>query len=593
MTVSRYIEITSAYRDRTRFPNPSQFNIELSLSGQKSAADAKDPVYHSVVKFPPPNLDSPTTYSSYGYMYGRSINGSLDTNPYIIGLLPITTNTNFNLDIVCPLGNASRNMFENGFENGYIGDTLELIQYVNGGTTIATHEYRKIVDYRVLSSDDTSSYISGNVTSSPTTNSIIATSLSCDLPNFLVGWEIEFTSTTDPLLNGQSRYIIGYDSKVKQIYFNMPIESAIITPTDTFIVKIPIYEIYIDQPFSVGSLPSIQSNSSFDNYTTYRIRSNSCIPLSVGTFVSGTTNQFTFPASVGTFDYTNQLLWVTSDPIIFSGTLNFITTNTFQFLPATDTSTFPSLLNMTLTDLTDSTKPYTYIITEWNGTTGKINLSSIPIGNTNVMITQPYSSNYYIIQSYNPSTRVGTIIPSFSYKNILGKEITYSISNLDTFEILQFKMDNYHPLDYAESMVHQQQVHCYEISLISLTIPNVPLKSGTGGHIAFYPFVYVEFRSITQGTSAYNFNSNNPIIQKNIMFKAPMVYNYHPNEAAFLTLDGHGMVQQLKFKPNDSFNFAVYLPNGELFLTEDDYKSPSEPNPLLQISACFKITRLT
>lgn len=586
MNISRYIEITSSYRDRSRFPNPSQFNIELALSGQKNAADAKDPVYQSVVKYPPPNLDAPITYPTFGYMYGRPINGTLDTNPYVVGILPIIKNTNFDLEVINPLGNASRNLFENGFENGYIGDTLELVEYVSGGTTITSHEYRKIVDYRVLPSDTIASYMTGSVASAPSTTSIIA-NISCNLPNFLIGWELEFTTTSDPNLSSQIRKIIGFDSNTKTIYFDMPIENATIASSDQFIVKIPIYEIRIDAPFSIGALASIQTSNTSSDYATYRIRSNSSIPMSSGNFVSGTTNQFTFPTSVGTFDYTNQSIWVTSDPVIYSGNITITSPNQFSI---TTSSTLPSLLNMTLIIATDS-----FIITEWNETTktGKLNLASLTSGVITGTIVQPNPSAYYKIQSYNPTTRTGTITSQFSYQTVSGKENVYAISSQDTFEILQFKTDNYHPLDYAESMVHQQQVHCYEISLISLTIPNVPLKSGTGGHIAFYPFVYVEFRSITQGTNAYNFTSNNPVIQKNIMFKAPMVYNYHPSEAAFITLDGHGMVQQLKFKPNDSFNFAVYLPNGELFLTEDDYMSPSEPNPLLQISACFKVTRLT
>ena len=31
----RYIEVSSAYRDRSRYRNPAQFNVELSLTRQR------------------------------------------------------------------------------------------------------------------------------------------------------------------------------------------------------------------------------------------------------------------------------------------------------------------------------------------------------------------------------------------------------------------------------------------------------------------------------------------------------------------------------------------------------------------------------
>lgn len=570
MTISRYIEINSSYRDRTRFPNPSQFNIELSLSGQNSAVDAKDPIYHSVVKYPPSNTEK--TYSTYGYMYGIPISGSTSTNPYKYGLIPIIRNNMLTLEQI-----------QLETDNAYIGDTLELVEYKNSGNVV-THEFRNIVNYRISTYD---SEISGIVQTivTPSFNSI-PTDLQCEFNHILIGWTLEFTDTTDPKLLGQKYTITGYNACAKILYFEPSIMSSEINQDDIFVIRIPIYEIEVDRPFSV-SIPILSENLKSTTYTTYRIRSQSSTPLTIGIFESGTNNQFTLPSTVGNLNYTNQLLWITSDPIIYTGGLVSYISDTF-----TITSVSQSLLNMTLAFETGGIK-YSFVITEWDNITktGKINGLFVS-GITNVVISQPSPSNYYKIQTYNPSTFSGMVFPSFSYETI-SEKFNYTIGDTDTFEILQFKTDNYHPLNFAESMVHQQQVHCYEIQLISLTIPNVPLKSGTGKRIAFYPYVYIEFKSITQGTNAYNFNSNNPVIQKNIMFKAPMIYNFNPIKANFITLDGHGMVQQLKFKPNDSFSFAVYLPNGDLFITEQDYQSPSEPNPLLQISACFKVTRLS
>ena len=53
------------------------------------------------------------------------------------------------------------------------------------------------------------------------------------------------------------------------------------------------------------------------------------------------------------------------------------------------------------------------------------------------------------------------------------------------------------------------------------------------------------------------------------------------------------MVQTVKFKPNDSLRFSVYLPDGRQFETVyDDYLSPYPPNGSLQIEAIFGIRRI-
>lgn len=48
MSNNRYLEISSAFRDRQRFPKPGQFEIPISISGRKNSTDAVDPVSLSV-----------------------------------------------------------------------------------------------------------------------------------------------------------------------------------------------------------------------------------------------------------------------------------------------------------------------------------------------------------------------------------------------------------------------------------------------------------------------------------------------------------------------------------------------------------------
>lgn len=161
----------------------------------------------------------------------------------------------------------------------------------------------------------------------------------------------------------------------------------------------------------------------------------------------------------------------------------------------------------------------------------------------------------------------------------------------DIINIVNYIKDNYSPLNYNGSVVSQSETVCYEISLISLTLPNVVLR--TGARAAFYPFFYVEFTNTTSpsGSSTSIIYSNSPT-SNNALFIAPVTDTQQPLNSSFVKLYSN-MSQTVKFKPNDSLRFSVYLPDGRLFETvEQDYLSPYPPNGLLQIDAVFGIRRI-
>lgn len=161
-----------------------------------------------------------------------------------------------------------------------------------------------------------------------------------------------------------------------------------------------------------------------------------------------------------------------------------------------------------------------------------------------------------------------------------------------TFEVLQFTRDNAVPFCYSGSLVSQQEMVCYEIRLINLVLPNRLLV--TGGRIAFYPYVYVEFQNVSASSAGNKriIYSNNPHSQR-ILFRAAIDDIRDPIITPFIKIDGDGMVQTVKFKPNDNFKFGVYLPDGTPLKTvESDCVSPDEPDPLLQVSATFEVKRL-
>lgn len=160
----------------------------------------------------------------------------------------------------------------------------------------------------------------------------------------------------------------------------------------------------------------------------------------------------------------------------------------------------------------------------------------------------------------------------------------------DTINIVELEYDNYSPLDYNGTIVSSNQNVCYEMSIINLTLPNKELL--TGSSIAFYPFVYVEIENATSISKAPNtIISNNPPSSK-ALFTVPIPQVNNPEVQKFVTLT-ESDTQIVKFKPNDSIKFSVYLPNGSPFQTLlPDILSPYAPDSSLQIQAVFNLVRL-
>jgi hypothetical protein len=163
------------------------------------------------------------------------------------------------------------------------------------------------------------------------------------------------------------------------------------------------------------------------------------------------------------------------------------------------------------------------------------------------------------------------------------------------YEIEAFSRDNYSPFIYTGSLVSSQESVCYEVELLNLIIPNSLLASGRGGRPIFYPYLYVMFQPVSSDTSA-NKNviySNNPN-SYGMLYRAVVDDTPIPAISPFIKIDGDGMVHVIKFKPNTAFRFAVFHANGEPFRTVfEDHYSPTLPNPLAQISACFAFKRVS
>lgn len=161
-------------------------------------------------------------------------------------------------------------------------------------------------------------------------------------------------------------------------------------------------------------------------------------------------------------------------------------------------------------------------------------------------------------------------------------------------QIMSFARDNEQSLNYTGSTTSQNQMVCYEIELISLILPNIPLDNTVGGLIAFYPYLYVELSNKTApsgGTKGVLY-SNNPHANR-ALFRVAIDDTPTPIISKFIKVDGDGAVQTVKFKPNDNLYIRVFLQNGQLFETKQrDTPPPMVPDPFVQISAEFSIKRL-
>jgi hypothetical protein len=162
------------------------------------------------------------------------------------------------------------------------------------------------------------------------------------------------------------------------------------------------------------------------------------------------------------------------------------------------------------------------------------------------------------------------------------------------YEILETSECNESPLIITnQNTGASQEATCYNIGINDLTLPNSLLKSGYGGIIGFYPYVYVVFKGVT-GCGGNNQNilySNNPASVVAI-FKLPLPQTIQDILIRpFVTLQT-AMVQTIKFKPQDNFLIQIILPNGDIFETEEqDYVEPSQVNEKVQVSLTININR--
>jgi hypothetical protein len=200
---------------------------------------------------------------------------------------------------------------------------------------------------------------------------------------------------------------------------------------------------------------------------------------------------------------------------------------------------------------------------------------SIYVGN---YIYIPSQGENGLITAYDGSTLTVTFTPSLSSVPAAATPV----------EILGFSYDGAGKLFNILTTVND--LACYEVTLVSINLPNVLLSNTGGGKIINYSYILVELTNETLGGVSNTLITNNPFARKSLFVAS---IDDTPNaDLAFVKLDGDGVYQTINFNPNSALKISIYLPNGELIRTLDvDTTSPQPPNPLIQIMALFEVKR--
>ena len=536
MSNKRFIHISSAYRNRKRFPLQSQFEIPISQTGNKlDSLNAYDPI-----------VDSYPIYQFKGSF--------ITSNEDIPGNIVSKSNPEeFFL-------NGSRSSNINNFYSGY------------GLKITAINNVRQILRYDAPSSTvimDRSTQFLGSASN----YNFVDLSRGSALYNSS-GTFGNSSSLYEVIIPNPSDNILSY-TKPEELY-NMTITNLTLNETRTitsFAITAPTAKITVSQPFS--------QNVSGHNYT---------IQPSEYTVTLQPYDYVTRKEPSGINQYYNGMYLVneTINEYRKITKYNAITRTLTIDSPFSGERNRPNV-GWKVTDTYSIRKEIPVTQNNFIGvpnTTKGFNIVQLnPAG----AVSTNYTGNYLF-------PRQGTDIYQITNHDLTTNEITIVPTPSSTFQsnsnydILQFSRDTLFPMTYSGTQLNAAN---YEVELLDLILPNVELKTGT--RASFYPCFFVEFSS-SSGSNTIDRNviySNNPNSVKQL-FVPPMDDSANPLTTKYIKL-GHSAEskQTIRFNPYDNLYISITLPNGEPFETlAQDNLSPLPPNPELQLYATFGIKRL-
>lgn len=554
---TRYLEFDSTYRNRNLYPLPSDFVVDISQSGQSQRNYAKDPISNA----------SPLLYWNNSFLEDQAGNSTAS------GGGVITVDTTFSptdlsvLKITLGGGGNFRQV-----KDFYTGAMLSI-------TVGATPTLQRIVSYepinlttaiiKIASSLSGATILADGVIQNPTpiptntASSVIKFFIPTGsyIDNYYYGFNIQ---TIGPSATSQSLTITAYDGTTKLA----TLSSATISDWSLDVMANSNFIIRKELPLSTGTLTAVSSSgyaiqlastlsNTSEQYNSYFLRMILPIPTAGGGY-SNTVAPYSQERKINSY-------------IAGSGTFSAhggVGTNTFTLDIPNSSSVDNFYVGALITDVTTGE---TREVATYNGTTRA--------GTVTANWGAGASGDAWLF-------RTAILASPFSTNPVVG------VTNL--YELEQFTRDNCTPFAYTGSLVSVQEMVCYEVELINLVLPNITLKSGRGGRPVFYPYFYVELQQVSASSSGLTniLYSNNPNSTK-MLFRAIVDDTSSPLITPFIKIDSDSMTQTVKFRPTDSFHFAVKHASGQDFETVmTDTFSPQEPNPLVQISACFAFKRI-
>ena len=648
MSNQRFIELSSSYRNRTIYPDPAEFEVSFVANNIITHSETVRGVYNKIPIISSINSSQDTVINGViEYLFQNLIttnsiffdNGSgviTSTNqatiPFttinlinvpiiitdtqtnnIVGITTIISTTNIGLYLIVTFSSSVSLL--DGYPNYTYTTSLDM-GTVNGGTnsTIIINSlmspYSNVFNYYLgfqinlytvgsplLSSSTISSY-------NPSVNTFFITQALSILPTSTMYFTITTNSIVLPGIDLCGKTLLDYNQSYLNYYIVNESQSS-----GTSIISSRILS--FSNTLRLVTVDSFFSYNIYDKFSIRRSLPNEFLTtISAPVYQGIVTNQINTTIYVSgltsTANYNGFQININGYPqnIISSSSIS----NTELLLQdSLIIAGFP--ITFTITPIFQRVNPYQPISIQNciflpstanqqdNYYTGKyIYIYPNQVTNNQITTLQNIKGSCFYIQSYigngynacfvmnvdTPEVRSNTIYPSYTNTRLQTIQIGTSIN------IVSFYQNNAIPLIYTGSTVSQNQQVAYEISLLSLTLPNITLT--TGSNIAYYPYVYVEFTVTTQ-SSSQTIYSNNPKSNRAI-FLVPIRDIKFKTETPFIKLIS-STSQTIKFKPNDSLRFSVYLPNGKLFKTiTTDYYSPSMPNPFIQINALFGINRI-
>jgi hypothetical protein len=542
MSNTRYLEISSEYRDRNLYPLSAQFNVNISKTGTKSKENALDPVSNGA-----PIL-----------IFSNQFDANTAAALFVSGTVAST--------IAAPVGGIGNTTSSQKIIVTFAGGDPQLIDgFYNGAilfiTTATTAEHRRILSYESISTTQgafivDSAFSNAVINTSPVDIAMPsdnnATTPKTFIPNGSDADNFYINYILEDVTLGEFRTITSYDGNTHLATINAAFGGGW-AATDSFIVR-------RERPCSTGALTNAAAPTTTSTFL---------IPT-IGVDITGDFIRMTSGANDTEIRHITKYIEPITGILVAGTTIN-------QFVLPISFSTQNNFYNSFFINIT----------------------SGAAIGDVRLITTYfMTTTNNLTVRTGTPNTPFTAGIAAGDTFRIDGGVVSPAMPNnfvaADTFEILCFTRDNAVPFNYTGNSAAQQEEACYEIELVNLTLPNEILSVGNGSRITQYPYVYVELANVSSTSSGTKgiIYSNNPHATK-MLFRCAVTDTSNCIVSPFIKLDGNKTVQTIKWKINTDLKFSVRLPNGEVFQTiATENFSPLPPNSIDQVSALFSMRRL-